>query len=67
MRKVGLVPIKRAQWPASGSSHERLACTTRLAASHAAMCVQDFPATHIAAAPRVAGEHDSSHSSLAHH
>jgi hypothetical protein len=34
--------------PALGSSHERLTCTTRLAAFHAAMCFQDFPATRIA-------------------
>jgi hypothetical protein len=33
--------------PASTSSHERLTCTARLAASHTAMCVQDFPATRI--------------------
>lgn len=33
--------------PALGSSHERLTCTTRLAAFHAAMCFQDCPATRI--------------------
>jgi hypothetical protein len=33
--------------PASTSSHERLTCTTRLVASDAAICVQDFAATHI--------------------
>jgi hypothetical protein len=40
-------------WPAMDSSHERLTCTTRLAAFHAAMCFQDFPVTRIRLPPSV--------------